>query len=155
MIRLSVLCSVIVVAIASSPARGEDLASAEDPPGLLKCSGGSLESCLTGRQSVRLWYRSSLEGSASAQRWMAKCYTDGCNGTLQKNRALACAWRQVIVKTGELRTLGKAAAPEVTEADLDAKAKACDTLNPQEAKSAETGFSWLLHFSSQAAALRQ
>jgi len=151
MIRLSVLCSVIVAAIASSPVRGEELASAEDPPGLLKCSGGSLESCLTSRQSVRLWYRSSLEGSASAQRWMAKCYTDGCNGTLQKNRPIACAWRQVIVKTGDLRIQGKVVAAGVNEADVDAMAKACSTLNPLEAKAAETSLSWLLRFSSQAA----
>ena len=155
MIGRFVLCFVVVAAFASGSLRAEELASAEDPPGLLKCSGGSLESCLTGKESVRLWYRSSLEGSVSAQRWMAKCYTDGCNGTLQKNRPLACAWRQVIVKTGDLRTQGKVLAAGVNEADVDAMAKACGTLNPLESKTAETSLSWLLHFSSQATGVRR
>jgi hypothetical protein len=141
-------------AIAPSPAAGaEELATAEDPPGLLKCSVGSLESCQAGRESVRLWYRSSLEGTTSAQRWMAKCYTDGCNGAVQKNRPLACAWRLVIVKTGELRTQSKTLTSEVNDADVAAKAKACDALSPQETKTAEAGFSWLLHFSSEMAGL--
>jgi hypothetical protein len=148
------LCFVAAGIVPGSAQAAEDLASADDPPGLLKCSVGSLESCQSGRESVRLWYRASLEGTTSAQRWMAKCYSDGCNGTVQKNRPLACAWRLVIVKTGELRTQSKAIASEVNDADVAAKAKACDALSPQETKIAEAGFSWLLHFSREMAGLR-
>ena len=152
--RTSAFCFVAAAIFAIAPVRGEELASAEDPPGLLKCTVGSLESCQSGRESIRLQYRASLEGTTSAQRWMAKCYADGCNGTVQKNRPLACAWRQVIVKTGELRTQKRSAASEVNGADVDAMANACDALSPQEAKAAEAGFSWLLHFSSEMAGLR-
>jgi hypothetical protein len=152
--RISTHCLIVLVTLASGAARAEDLASAEDPPGLLKCSAGPLESCQVGRENIRLWYRASLEGDTSAQRWMAKCYTDGCNGTLQKNRLLACAWRQVIVRTGTLRTERKALASEVNDADLASQARACDGLSSPEAKAAESQFSWLYHFSTHRAGLR-
>jgi len=152
--RTSAICFVAAAIVAIAPVRAEELASADDPPGLLKCSIGSLESCQSGREGVRLWYRASLEGTISAQRWMAKCYTDGCNGIVQKNKPLACAWRLVIVKTGELRTQRRAGPSDVNDADVDAKANACNALSPQEAMDAEVGSSWLLFFSSEMAGLR-
>jgi len=61
-------------------------------------------------------------GNLEAQRELADCLIKSCQG-LPSNRALACAWRIVIVAGGM---------PGVTAADVDNRRLACDSLAPNE-----------------------
>ncbi len=51
----------------------------------------------------------ALSGDLAAQRDLAECLAKGCDGT-PPSRALACAWRTVIVAGGS---------PEITAADVE------------------------------------
>jgi hypothetical protein len=64
----------------------------------------------------------ALSGNLDAQRELADCLTKGCPG-VQPNRALACAWRIVIVAGG---TSGVAAA------DVENRRLACEGLSAGE-----------------------
>src|SRR5262245_43626326 len=68
----------------------------------------------------------ALGGNLEAQRELADCLTKGCSGIAQ-NRALACAWRIVIVAGGT---------PGVAAADVEGRQLACDNLSPGEQKEA-------------------
>lgn len=64
----------------------------------------------------------ALGGNLDAQRELADCLTKGCPG-VQPNRALACAWRIVIVAGGT---------PGVAATDVENRRHACDGLSASE-----------------------
>lgn len=69
----------------------------------------------------------ALGGNLEAQRELAGCLTKGCPG-IEANRALACAWRVVVVAGG---------VPGVTAADVELRRLACENLSPTEQREAE------------------
>lgn len=68
----------------------------------------------------------ALGGDLKAQRELADCLTKGCSGTAQ-NRALACAWRIVVVASGQ---------PGIAAADIESRRLVCENLSPDEQKEA-------------------
>lgn len=64
----------------------------------------------------------ALGGNLEAQRELADCLTKGCSG-IAANRALACAWRIVIVAGG---------GPGIAAADVENRRLTCDNLSPDE-----------------------
>lgn len=64
----------------------------------------------------------ALSGSLEAQRELAECLVTGCQN-VQPNRALACAWRIVIVAGGT---------PGITADDVEKRRLTCDNLSPDE-----------------------
>ena len=70
----------------------------------------------------------ALGGNLDAQRELADCLTKGCQG-VQPNRALACAWRIVIVAGGN---------PGVTAADVETRRLTCESLTSGEQSEATT-----------------
>ena len=69
----------------------------------------------------------AVGGNLEAQRELADCLTKGCTG-VQANRALACAWRIVIVAGGM---------PGIAAADVEHRRLACGNLAPNERREAE------------------
>jgi len=69
----------------------------------------------------------ALGGNLEAQRELADCLTKGCPG-IEANRALACAWRIVVVAGGM---------PGVAAADVELRRLACGNLSPNERREAE------------------
>src|SRR5215510_667770 len=70
----------------------------------------------------------ALSGNLEAQRELADCLTNGCPG-IEANRALACAWRVVIVGGGM---------PGIGAADVERRRISCENLSPGERTEAET-----------------
>ena len=64
----------------------------------------------------------ALSGDLAAQRDLAECLEKGCDGT-PPSRALACAWRTVVVAGGS---------PEITAADVEMRRLSCQDLAPDE-----------------------
>lgn len=69
----------------------------------------------------------ALGGDLDAQRELAECLTKGCPG-IGANRALACAWRIVVVAGGM---------PGVGAADSENRRIACQNLSADERREAE------------------
>ena len=70
----------------------------------------------------------ALGGNLDAQRELADCLVKGCTG-VQPNRALACAWRIVIVAGGM---------PGVTATDVETRRLTCESLTSGEQSEATT-----------------
>jgi hypothetical protein len=64
----------------------------------------------------------ALSGNLDAQRELAECLDKGCQGN-PPDRALACAWRIVIMASGSVG---------LTAADAQARRLACEALSPSE-----------------------
>jgi hypothetical protein len=64
----------------------------------------------------------ALGGNLDAQRRLADCLTKGCEGK-PPDRALACAWRIVIVASG---------VPGLTATDVEARRLSCEALSAGE-----------------------
>lgn len=64
----------------------------------------------------------ALSGELDAQRDLAECLAKGCDGT-PPSRALACAWRTVMVAGG---------ASGITAADVEMRRLICQDLSPDE-----------------------
>lgn len=64
----------------------------------------------------------ALSGDLTAQRTLADCLATGCDGT-PPSRALACAWRTVVVAGG---------APGITADDVEKRRLICQDLSPGE-----------------------
>jgi hypothetical protein len=93
---------------------------------LLAATFGALAAAL-GNTQLKYSMASDIEqralgGNLDAQRELADCLTKGCRG-MQPDRALACAWRIVIVAGG---TSG------VTAADVEMRRLACEGLSSTE-----------------------
>lgn len=69
----------------------------------------------------------ALGKNLEAQRELADCLTKGCPG-IEANRALACAWRIVVVAGGM---------PGVAANDAELRRLACENLSPNERREAE------------------
>ena len=94
-------------------------------PSLLPASWGKTE---VGHAMVSELEQRARGGSLDAQRELADCLTKGCQG-VQPDRALACAWRIVIVAGGM---------PDVTAADVERRRITCDKLASGEQSQAAT-----------------
>ena len=69
----------------------------------------------------------ALTGDLGAQRDLAECLAKGCDGT-PPSRALACAWRTVVVAGG---------ASGITADDVEKRRLICQDLSPDEQTTAQ------------------
>lgn len=93
-------------------------------PGALHTGFGNTQSVFAMTADLQ---QRALGKNLEAQRELADCLTKGCPG-IEANRALACAWRIVVVAGG---------LPGVANADVEQRRLACGNLSPTEQREAE------------------
>jgi hypothetical protein len=88
---------------------------------LSSCIGaGDPAWCEGNRESFEREFPLAMKGDYGSQRNIAFCLREGCDGAVQKNPTLSCAWRIVIVASGD---------PEVSGGDTDNFSLACGGLD--------------------------
>jgi hypothetical protein len=87
-----------------------------DAPPLRDCGPTSDSGCTYERQVLSDQWPKALQGDYQAQRNIAFCQADGCYDAMQVDKVRACAWRMVILASGD---------PSVEQGDLDNYASAC------------------------------
>jgi hypothetical protein len=71
--------------------------------------------------------RNAMAGDIRAQRQLADCYLNGCPALPSPDPALACAWRIVIIASGD---------PQITASDVEARKAACGSLQAEQQRRA-------------------
>nr|USU32883.1 hypothetical protein NG677_04065 [Methylobacterium sp. OTU13CASTA1] len=56
--------------------------------------------CDVQRKEFAKWFPLAQHGDYQGQRNVSFCLADGCDGAVKVNRALGCAWRLVIINSG-------------------------------------------------------
>ncbi len=69
---------------------------------LTLCLGGD-QSCNDSKAEFKEWFPKAHQKDYQAQRNVSFCLANGCNGAVQKNLPLGCAWRLVIIASGSPR----------------------------------------------------
>ncbi|WP_237153336.1 hypothetical protein [Oryzibacter oryziterrae] len=101
-----------------------------DAPPLRECGPTSDSSCAYERQVLADQWPKALGGDYQSQRNIAFCLSDGCYDAMQVDKVAACAWRMVIVASGD---------PSVERGDLDNYVSACRMgLSTDEQQAART-----------------
>lgn len=78
-------------------------------PAIAQKADDHLRMCLTGdmcessRSQFKVEYPKAHRGDYGSQRNVSYCLVTGCDGAVQVNRPLGCAWRIVIVASGSPR----------------------------------------------------
>jgi hypothetical protein len=59
--------------------------------------------CEGSKEQFKQWFPKAYQKDYQGQRNVSFCLADGCDGAVQKNRPLGCAWRLVIITSGSQR----------------------------------------------------
>jgi hypothetical protein len=73
------------------------------------CHSADTQWCESSKKQFIKEYPEALKGDYQAQRNVSFCLNDGCDGSVQKNKTLGCAWRLVLLASGS---------PKVNELDV-------------------------------------
>jgi hypothetical protein len=92
--KLHALLSAAVLTFAVGTARAQN---AEDD---LRICDGSTAFCDSSQQQFKTWFPRAYQKDYQGQRNVSFCLTDGCDGAVQVNKPLGCAWRFVILASG-------------------------------------------------------
>ena len=58
------------------------------------------QACSADLKEFTRWFPKAMRGDYQAQRNVSFCLSDGCNGAVRKLPITACAWRLVIIASG-------------------------------------------------------
>lgn len=90
---------------------------------------GDQSTCLATQKSMLADWPKAWEGDYQAQRNVAFCLSDGCNGAIRVDAIQGCAWRLVILNAGH---------EEVDQTDTANADLYCGRLTPTERSAATT-----------------
>lgn len=65
------------------------------------CTGDQF--CESSQDQFKKWFPKAYEKDYQGQRNVSYCLATGCDGAVQQNRPLGCAWRVVIIASGSSR----------------------------------------------------
>jgi hypothetical protein len=75
-------------------------AQAQNVEDHLRVCDGSTDFCDSSQQQFKTWFPRAYQKDYQGQRNVSFCLADGCDGAVQVNKPLGCAWRLVILASG-------------------------------------------------------